>query len=68
MIVETELKLKLTADERKTLVDCQELLIKIARQTDELDGEFDEVSDRSIDEALNTLMTLSDISEEYFGV
>lgn len=63
MIIETELKLKLTTDERKTLVDCQELLIRIARQTDELDGEFEEVSNRSIDEALDTLMTLSDISD-----
>lgn len=63
MIIETELKLKLTTDERKTLVDCQELLIRIARQTDELDGEFEEVSTRSIDEALDTLMTLSDISD-----
>ena len=65
MIIETELKLKLTADERKTLVDCQELLIKIIRQADKLDGEFEEVQYGNIDDALNTLMTLSDISEEY---
>lgn len=65
MIIETELKLKLTTDERKTLVDCQELLIKIIRQADKLDGEFEEVQYGNIDDALNTLMTLSDISEEY---
>lgn len=65
MIIETELKLKLTTDERKTLADCQELLIKIIRQADKLDGEFEEVQYGNIDDALNTLMTLSDISEEY---
>lgn len=68
MIIETKLILKLTDNEMKILKDCQELLIKIATEADELGGEFDEIQSESIDDASDTLMTLRDISEQYFGV
>lgn len=68
MIIETKIKLKLTSTELRVLQDCQELLIKIAEQADELGGEFDEIGSADFDNAIDTLMTLSDISEEYYGV
>lgn len=68
MIIETKIKLKLTSTELRVLQDCQELLIKIAEQADELGEEFDEIGSADFDNAIDTLMTLSDISEEYYGV
>lgn len=68
MIIETKMKLKLTSNEMCVLANCQELLTKIAVQADELGGEFDEIESVDIDNAIDTLMTLSDISEEYYGV
>lgn len=68
MIIETKLNLKLTSTELCVLQDCQELLTKIAVQVDKLGGEFDEIESVDIDNAIDTLMTLSDISEEYYGV
>lgn len=68
MIIETELKLKLTGNELCVLTDCQELLTRIAIQADELNGEFDEIQSGSIDDAIDVLVKLKDISEQYYGV
>lgn len=68
MIIETELKLKLTSNELCVLTDCQELLTRIAVRADELGGEFNEVQSGSIDDAIDVLTTLRDISEQYYGV
>lgn len=68
MIIETKIKLKLTSTELCVLQDCQELLTKIAVQADELGGEFDEIQSVDIDNAIDTLITLKDISDEYYGV
>ena len=66
MIIETKLKLKLTSTELCVLTDCQELLTEIATRVDEFVGEFNEIQLQSIDDAINTLMTLKDISEPYY--
>ena len=68
MIIETELKLKLTSNELCVLTDCQELLTRIATRADELGGEFNEVQSGSIDDAIDVLTALRDISEQYYGV
>ena len=68
MIIETKMELKLTSTELCVLQDCQELLTKIATRADELGGEFDEIESVDIDNAIDTLITLKDISEEYYGV
>ncbi len=68
MIIETKIKLKLTSTEMCVLADCQELLTEIAERADELGGEFDEMQLADIDDALDTLMKLRDISEQYYGV
>ena len=65
MIIETKIKLKLTNTELCVLQDCQELLTKIAVQADELGGEFDEILSADIYNAIDTLITLKDISDEY---
>lgn len=68
MIIETELKLKLTSNELCVLADCQELLTRIAIRADELGGEFNEIQSGNIDDAINTITTLKDISDSYYGV
>ena len=68
MIIETQLTLKLTSTELCVLADCQELLTKIMTRVDELGGEFDELQSARIDDAIDTLTTLKDISDQYYGV
>ena len=68
MIIELEKKLKLTAKERQTLKDCEFLLIEIAKESDELEGEFVDIDDSDIDNVIDSLSIIYDMSEEYFGV
>lgn len=68
MIIKLEKKLKLTAKERKILKDCEFLLIEIANASDELDGEFVDIDNSDIDNAIDSLSIIYDMSEEYFGV
>lgn len=68
MIIELEKKLKLTAKERQILKDCEFLLIKIAKESDEFGGEFVDIDDSDIDNAIDSLSIIYDMSEEYFGV
>ena len=68
MIIELEKKLKLTAKERQTLLDCEFLLMKIAKESNEIDGEFIDIDDSDIENTINSLSIIYDMSEEYFGV
>jgi hypothetical protein len=68
MIIELEKKLKLTTKERQILKDCEFLLIEIAKVSDELSGEFIDIDDSDIDNAIDSLSIIYDMSEEYFGV
>ena len=68
MIVELEKKLKLTAKERQILKDCEFLLIKIANESEELSGSFVDIDDSDIENTIDSLSIIYDMSEEYFGV
>lgn len=68
MIVELEKKLKLTAKERQILKDCEFLLIKIANESEELSGYFVDIDDSDIENTIDSLSIIYDMSEEYFGV
>ena len=68
MIIELEKKLRLTAKERQILKDCEFLLTKITEVSDEIDGEFIDIDDSDIDNAIDSLSIIYDMSEEYFGV
>lgn len=68
MIIELEKKLQLTAKERKILKDCEFLLIEISNASDELDGEFIDIDDSDIENTIDSLSIIYDMSEEYFGV